>query len=116
MYDILTLMYEFGFGFSYIGLFKGSRPGVHCTCWRPGFDLQVLFIVVHGYGSIFHQIHSILNSTYTYPNLKVNWLESIIGVAFQDFDACGCICLYLKRIFKKYSSFDKMCTDLQMED
>ena len=31
----------------------GSRPGVHCTCWRPGFDLQVLkFIVVHGYGSI----------------------------------------------------------------
>ena len=23
----------------------GSRPGVHCTCWRPGFDL-------HGYGSI----------------------------------------------------------------
>ena len=31
----------------------GSRPSVHCTCWRPGFDLQVLkFIVVHGFGSI----------------------------------------------------------------
>ena len=31
----------------------GSRPGVHCTCWWPGFDLRVLkFIVVHGYGSI----------------------------------------------------------------
>ena len=31
----------------------GSRPGVHCTCWRPGFDLQLLkFIVIHGYSSI----------------------------------------------------------------
>ena len=31
----------------------GSRLGVHCTCWRPGFDLQVLkFIRIQGYSSI----------------------------------------------------------------
>ena len=31
----------------------GSRSGVHCTCWRPDFDLQVVkFIRIHGYSSI----------------------------------------------------------------
>ena len=45
-FDTLPLMYEFGLGCSFFRAVWGSRPGVHCTCWRPGFDLQMFKFVV----------------------------------------------------------------------
>ena len=70
----------------------GSRPGVHCTCWRPGFDLQVLkFIHIHGYSSIspdplyfliFHLVYIggtgiTLNKTIIVKRLTLSYREDV---------------------------------------
>ena len=36
----------------------GFRPGVHCTCWRPGFDLQMFKFIVFLVMVPLHQIPS----------------------------------------------------------
>ena len=57
----------------------GSRTGVHCTCWRPGFDLQVLkFIHIHGYSCISNILVQMLllsgNSSNCRTRKDMEWL------------------------------------------
>ena len=50
LFDILPLIYRYGLGYSYFLAVWSSRPGVHFTCCRPGFDLQVFKLnCIHGY-------------------------------------------------------------------